>query len=349
MTAGATDQGPAFQCLGRAVQAVCELNGALLEAAERVHRAGGRLYLTGGAIRDIFFQREPADFDLVADLPLTALARLFPQHTPWGQRFRSIRVGVSGMQFELTSLRKRGETGGEFAYLDGGDEFSSCSVDEDARLRDLTIHAIYFDLTSWRLVDPCGGVRDLVARRISFVDSPERSLAHDPVRALRALRVAVRYSLHVAVDLKAPIQAALRCLGADVRTHYELYRAVSSGRCEAFFQLLMSADLTDGFIATRWLDAAATREALLAGARMLDRSETKPLNLEGALATLLLPLVAHRLAETRSALPVALAQGACQALATSVFPNVLTFGQRASLVSRWLNWHRARLATNALP
>lgn len=349
MTAGATDQGSDHcQCLGRAVQAVCELNGALLEAAKRVHGAAGRLYLTGGAIRDIYFQREPADFDLAADLPMTALARLFPQHTPWGQRFRSLRVGVLGMQFELTSLRKRGATGGEFAYLAGGDDFSSRTVDEDARLRDLTIHAIYFDLASARLVDPCGGVSDLIARRVVFVDSPQRSLTHDPLRALRALRIAARHSLHIDGNLLDPIQSALKHLGSDARTHYELYKALSSGSCEAFLQLLMSADLTDGFIATRWPDAAAAREALLAGARMLDRSETKPLNLEGALATLLLPLIARKLAGTRSASPAAAAQATCKALATSAFPNVLTFDQRASLVSRWMNWHQARRAANAL-
>ncbi|WP_431049202.1 hypothetical protein [Roseateles sp. L2-2] len=332
--------------LHRAVRAQCSDHlHHLQEAAARLHRAGGRLFLTGGAIRDAFFGRQPSDIDLVADLPLEKLARIFPQHTRWGRRFDSLRIELQGQFFELSSLRQSGcSAAGPFAYLGGGVEYAGRSVHADALLRDLTIHSIYMDLFSGQIHDPCHGLRDLSAHRIKFVGTPEASLTHDPIRALRALRIAARHRLSIEAELIAPLQNALDVTGPDPRAHYELYRALIDPSVAVFLGLLEAIDRLSGFLIPSQIDPARAKHALYLGTEMLNPVSGKIRNLEAALAVLLLPTAVSTWARDQSAND---AERTCRTLAAAVLPGLLTTSQQASLEARWMHWFRSRAAMPA--
>ena len=82
---------------------------------------------------------------------------------------------------------------------------STARNSEDAARRDFTINALYYDPATEEVWDYVGGVADVRARRLKLIGPPVTRYREDPVRMLRAVRLAAK--LGVAIDPKtaAPI------------------------------------------------------------------------------------------------------------------------------------------------
>lgn len=148
-----------------------------LAALTQIVSRHGRAWLVGGAVRDALLGRPTPDFDLAVEGDVAALAREFGRRAG-GHAFQlseafgawRVRSHEQDWQVDLTPLM--GET-----------------LDQDLRRRDLTINAIARELSSGSaLIDPCGGVADLEARRLRSVGP--HSFTDDPLRVLRLARMA---------------------------------------------------------------------------------------------------------------------------------------------------------------
>jgi len=105
-----------------------------------------------------------------------------------GKHFPVFRVATawSGDYIDIALARGHGEVHGwaPFAYALA-----------DAARRDFTVNSMLYELfpkgsrLDGELIDPFGGVRDLVRRTIRCVRSPKERLQEDPLRALRAIRM----------------------------------------------------------------------------------------------------------------------------------------------------------------
>src|SRR4051794_12974106 len=168
---------------------------AALELARRA-LAGEDVWLVGGAVRDRLLGRDTDDVDLAVPGDPRAHAR------------RLARAG-RGTAFELSGAFGAWRVVGprhawhvDLVRLRDGD------IHADLAHRDFTINAMAEPLAGGELLDPHGGRADLEARRLRMV-SP-RSLEEDPLRALRAVRIAVELALVIdpatadAVDEHAP-------------------------------------------------------------------------------------------------------------------------------------------------
>jgi tRNA nucleotidyltransferase/poly(A) polymerase len=153
---------------------------------ESVRRALGDsegIWIVGGAVRDAALGEEVRDLDLaVAGDPkpiARAIAAELGDHAfELSAEFRTWRV-VSrrhGWQVDLTALR------------DG-------SIEADLVERDFTIGAIAVPLGEGEAIDPYGGLRDLDARVLRAVS--DHSFVGDPLRLLRAPRLAVQLNLEI--------------------------------------------------------------------------------------------------------------------------------------------------------
>jgi poly(A) polymerase len=167
------------------------------ELADRFERAGRRLYLVGGVVRDAILGR----LDTAADLDCTTDAR--PEETlrlvkgwadaVWtqGQRFGTIGCSRGDRRFEITTHRAE-------AYQPDSRKpevaFAS-EVEADLSRRDFTVNAMALRLPEAELVDPFDGVADLAAHRLRTPLAPEESFSDDPLRMLRAARFLAGYRL----------------------------------------------------------------------------------------------------------------------------------------------------------
>ena len=198
-------------------------------------RAGRRLYIVGGTVRDLMLGRDVSslDFDFTTDAHPDEIKRLLDGNVDaiWtqGERFGTIAAKRGERTLEITTHRAE-------AYAPDSRKpevkFSD-SVLTDLSRRDFTINAMALELTSSSptLVDPHGGLDDLMAKRLRTPLSPQESFNDDPLRMLRAARFIA--TLSVAPD--EPLVSA-------VKTMNERLQIVSAERVRNEFDRMMVTD-----------------------------------------------------------------------------------------------------------
>jgi poly(A) polymerase len=192
---------------------------ATAELAERFARADRTLYLVGGSLRDALVggpsaeggprapapagtpaepgqpERSEPDYDLTTDARPEEIERIVSGWADdvWtqGKRFGTIGCRRLGRVYEITTHRaevyRASSRKPEVMF---GDD-----IDADLSRRDFTVNAMALRLPELVLVDPFGGLDDLVARRLRTPLDPDTSFSDDPLRMLRAARFLARFHL----------------------------------------------------------------------------------------------------------------------------------------------------------
>ena len=80
------------------------------------------------------------------------------------------------------------------------------SQEEDAMRRDFTVNALFYDPATQEILDYCGGFADLRKRVIRMIGEAEVRYREDPVRMLRAVRLAAKLGSHIEPRTRAPIR-----------------------------------------------------------------------------------------------------------------------------------------------
>jgi poly(A) polymerase len=156
---------------------------------------GKKLYLVGGSVRDFLTGDKPKDFDLATDaLPDEVLEIL-------GGKFRTNLQGKAfGVVVVFTKDQPEGmeiATFREDIYDDKlgktrNPDVKFTSIENDVLRRDLRINGLFFDLDKNEIVDLVGGVNDIKNGIIGMIGDPDLRIKEDPLRILRAIRMACR-------------------------------------------------------------------------------------------------------------------------------------------------------------
>jgi putative nucleotidyltransferase with HDIG domain len=161
----------------------------LPQAAIRALDGGEGVWIAGGAVRDAALGRDVTDLDLaVAGGPgpvAKALGRELGEHAfELSAEFGTWRVVAPsrGWQVDVTVLR--------------GD-----SIEADLAARDFTVGAVAVPLSGGETIDPMGGLADLEHGVLRAVGP--QSFAEDPLRLLRAARLAAGLNLQIDPDTVA--------------------------------------------------------------------------------------------------------------------------------------------------
>jgi len=148
--------------------------------------AGYAAWFVGGCVRNALMGEPISDLDLSTDaLPQTVMKLAQTagfKSIPTGIDHGTVTVVVGGTPFEVTTFRKDVETDGRRAVV----AFSTDMID-DARRRDFTMNALYLDANG-ALADPLGGLPDLQARRVRFIEDGDARVKEDYLRILRFFR-----------------------------------------------------------------------------------------------------------------------------------------------------------------
>jgi len=167
-------------------------NPAARRVFEAVQAGGFQIYFVGGCVRNSLLGLPDSDVDMSTNArpdDVTRLARAAGlKAIPTGIDHGTITVVVDGQPFEITTFRRDVETDGRRAVVAFSDD-----ITDDARRRDFTMNALYADL-SGRVMDPLGGLSDLLARRVRFIEDADQRIKEDYLRTLRFFRFYAWYA-----------------------------------------------------------------------------------------------------------------------------------------------------------
>ncbi len=161
----------------------------------RRHAGNREIWLVGGALRDHFLGRSRPDLDFVVDREAAKLARLLSD---------DLRAGFHSLDDERDAARViLPNQAGTLDFV----RRAGASIETDLRERDFTINALALPLVGdEHLIDPLGGLQDLKDRRLR--PCAEEAVARDPVRALRAVRLAAELGLRMEPETVEQVRAA---------------------------------------------------------------------------------------------------------------------------------------------
>ena len=228
-----------------------QLSAAARTVTRKLQDEGFKAFIVGGAVRDLLLGIEPKDFDIATDATPEQVKPLFRRAFIIGRRFRLVHVHVGNDVIEVSTFRAAqtgNDTTDEHGRLLSDNVYGSQA--EDAVRRDFTINALYFDPATETIWDYVGGVVDIRARRLKLIGSPVTRYREDPVRMLRAVRLAAKLGLAIDAKSQEPI-VRLAPLMANVppaRLFDEMQKLLLSGHAVETLRSLRANGLSHGLL-----------------------------------------------------------------------------------------------------
>ncbi|UWF77507.1 CCA tRNA nucleotidyltransferase [Microbacterium neungamense] len=212
--------------------------------------AGFELAIVGGPVRDALLGRVTHDLDFTTDArPDDILRIVTPISTAqWdiGRAFGTIGARVQGEQVEITTYRADSYDGvTRKPVVEFGD-----SIEGDLLRRDFTVNAMALRVPDIKLVDPAGGVEDLLAGTLRTPIDPEVSFGDDPLRMLRAARFSAQLGFGVEEATERAIEKLRGTLSivSPERIQGELVRVMQTDDPVRGIRVLVETGLIEEFL-----------------------------------------------------------------------------------------------------
>lgn len=195
-----------------------QISWEALKVLTRLDEAGYKAYLCGGGVRDLLLGRHPKDFDIATDARPEEVKKILRNTRIIGRRFKLAHVFFRDVIIETATFRALLDTpppGAEAVPLPsrrrtdvpdptfatrGGvivrDNVYGTPA-EDARRRDFTINGLFYNVADGSIIDYVGGLKDLEHRMLRVIGDPETRFHEDPVRMVRAVRIAAQLDFEI--------------------------------------------------------------------------------------------------------------------------------------------------------
>ncbi len=237
------------------------ISACALRVTQTLQRHDFSAFVVGGAVRDLLLGRRPKDYDVATDATPEEVRALFRRSRVIGRRFRIVHVLCGPEVVEVSTFRGANVIEGDDGRV--ADEHGRILRDnvfgtqeQDATRRDFCINALFYDPATQEIWDYHDGVGDLKRRRLRMIGEPEARYREDPVRMLRAARLAGSTGLEIEPRARKPIRRL-----APLLAHVPAARLM-----DELLKLLLSGHAGEGITHLR-------REGLLQGVLpLLDRA-----------------------------------------------------------------------------
>lgn len=189
-----------------------ELSNAAISVCDGLHGAGYKAYVVGGAVRDLLLGRHPKDYDVATDATPEQVRSVFRRARIIGRRFKLVHVMFRDETVEVSTFRANHPAASEDEQDGRADEHGRLLRDnvygnqeEDAIRRDFTMNALFYDPECEEVWDVVNGLADIKKKRVVMIGDPAARYREDPVRMLRAARLAAKLGFSIDAATEAPI------------------------------------------------------------------------------------------------------------------------------------------------
>ena len=198
----------------------------------------GKTYCVGGCCRDKLLGNEIKDIDLVVELPdggIELAEYLYQQNKLSGDIVTFPKYGTAMFKLkhypkiEIEVVHTRSEKYPDRNSRNPVQDYGT--IKEDCMRRDLTINALYYNISKNELVDVCGhSIEDIKNKVINTPCDPNLTYQDDPVRILRCIRFAIIYNWNIKPHVYQALKDNINRLSivTDERMTSEFDKIISS-------------------------------------------------------------------------------------------------------------------------
>ena len=188
------------------------ISACALKITRELQKSGFSAFVVGGAIRDLLLGLSPKDFDVATNATPEQVRSLFRRSRIIGRRFRLVHVICGAETVEVSTFRgpsPDSEDTNTHTVTDAHGRLLRDNVfgsqEEDAVRRDFTMNALFYDPSSETIHDYLNGFDDINSKTLRIIGNPETRYREDPVRMLRAVRLASKLDMQIDQQTARPI------------------------------------------------------------------------------------------------------------------------------------------------
>jgi len=202
-----------------------DIDAVALFIIKKLNNFGFSAFVVGGCIRNLVMRKGAYDWDIATKATAEEINEAFKGYkvVPMGRKFGTVTVVINHINYEVSTYKKNKSV-------------QTPNLFEDLRHRDFTINAL-----AWKdgegVIDYFNGLEDIKQKIIKGVENPFKRIEEDPLRMLRAVRLACE------LDFKID-KATLRA----IEKNSSLIKKVSPERIrDEFTKILLSNYPRRGF------------------------------------------------------------------------------------------------------
>ena len=211
-----------------------DIDPGALFIMNRLNNSGYAAFVVGGCIRNLIMRKDVQDWDIITNATVEEIIEVFRDYkvVPVGKRFGTLTIVINHINYEVSTFKK------------GKSLTVPSTLLEDLRHRDFTINAL-----AWRegggVIDYFNGVEDIKQKMIRGVENPVERIKEDPLRMLRAIRLACELDFKIekttlrAIEKNNPL---IKKVSVE-RIREELIKILISNSPRRGFQLLQQSGL----------------------------------------------------------------------------------------------------------
>ena len=210
-----------------------KLSKDVVQLFELFNRAGFKLYIIGGAVRDYLLNREIKDYDFCTDAKPWEMEEILKGYNidTYQSNLGSVKIHLNNNVYEITSFRR--EFGVKDFRYPNKIEFVS-ELKEDVLRRDFTINSLAYSINDG-IVDCLNGISDLNNGKIKFIKDCKESINEDPIRLIRALRFSKLLDFKISdEDLNVFLETASLVNDLGKIKYDELFKLFEIKGCKKF-------------------------------------------------------------------------------------------------------------------
>lgn len=232
---------------GRRITFKMSIPKDIIAIKEIFKKNGYELYVVGGSVRDSIEGKTPKDYDLVTDAVPDDVERILNgggyRTLPTGKAFGVINVFTDMGEYEIATMREDIGSGRR------PDSVRFADIETDAKRRDLTINALYYDIDRGEIIDLVGGYDDIMNNVIRTVGEPGDRFKEDRLRIMRVIRFAGRMNSELDVKVRKSLErdSSLEGISGE-RIRDEFIKGVMSSKSVKYFLILI-----DRYRLFRWI------------------------------------------------------------------------------------------------
>jgi poly(A) polymerase len=227
-----------------------------------LNEAGFDAYIVGGGVRDVLLGMQPKDFDVATNATPEEIRGVFRNSRIIGRRFRIVHVHFGREIIEVSTFRAlsadnveiiEGKLGRRDQHIDAARSSEGIilrdnvygTMEEDVLRRDFTVNALYYTVRNFEVFDYVDGLADIDRRCLRMIGDPQQRYREDPVRVLRAIRLAAKLDFSIAPETEAPLKPCAHLLTSipSARLFDEFMKLFFNGAGYRTWNLLVQYDV----------------------------------------------------------------------------------------------------------